>query len=120
MNQQQLKLTELLGSKELTFGCLVKSEWDIRFYIDDEMTYPDIIQAGLYSEIEIIGHKPEIHDFHKWLNEKWIAWSQVVNIRILKNKSWNDIVFKYNSSLSLLDQSPEVLQQIIDFITSNS
>ena len=44
MNQQQLLLTQLLGSKELTFGCFVRLQW---VYADNHYRY------NFYGTVEV-------------------------------------------------------------------
>lgn len=140
MNQQQLRLTELLGSKELTFGCVIKNQNDVLLkvfkvkpsammfilYSDDskECIAQRDFETGKFPEFEIIWHPATLTDFHKWLNENKYEWQHdnkwLVICKVVEpDPTWYKEI-PYDSSLSLLNQKPEVLQQIIDFITSNS
>ena len=139
MNQQQLLLTQLLGSKELTFGCVVKIEsqkWQSRIakivdYSDkwfatfasngNIMTMTPNNRAKTQWKIsEIIWHPATETDFKRWLNENVSNWKQ--------DRKWlsfnfflKDTVFiQYDSSKNLLEQSTETLTQIIELITNNS
>lgn len=71
-----------------------------------------------FGSIEILNHPATLSDFHRWMNEEGILWSQVTNIRILKGKQKDDIVIPYDSSKCLLDQEPSTLEQIISLIKS--
>lgn len=117
MTPQQLKLYELLGSKELSVGCMVyftdpssyKLFTSILANEDDVTNYYCMYRE----EQEIIGHPPTIVDLHRWLNEKSIRWE-------MQNKYMRiPLVVSYNSSLPLLDQTTETLDAIIELINNH-
>ena len=128
---QQLKLIELLWSKELTFGCLIKSErlsliiskdynteWlktgRYRMMDDGENLYTWIIKDD-----EIIWHEPTIADFHRWASYKRrIVWEQFQACILIHAPIILEI--QYDSEKSILNQSIETQEKIIELITNHS
>ena len=132
MNQQQTTLTQLLGSKELTFGCNIKYDGWVHTIINYPKDSSDFkvcfdwnyTRYPRDTEFEIIWHEPTLTNFHRWLNEKvgkqkW--YQDYETIFFLDELVWDQALgnIPYNSSLSLLEQPEEVKQKIIDFISNS-
>jgi len=122
MNTTQIELTKLLGKKELTKNCKL-TWWTV---VDDKESvlsndgtlfddWPEI------EDEEIIGLPPPITDFHRWLNEKEIVWSQWKKIIFIDKEKDVRTMYEipYDSSKELLKQSEETLKQIIELISNN-
>ena len=135
MNTLQLELTKLIGSKELSFGCIVINKriarvitkdypqwdmpepWNLRYVCIDD---GENIFTSTLTEHEIIWHPATLSDFHKWMNENVFHWSQWYE-SITYDIDWRSYAsILYDSSKELLEQSTETLQQIINLIISNS
>lgn len=141
MNALQIELIRLLWRKELTFWCYIlrgKNDCIYRLFSDDEISGYNLIEdlswdsEGYYfwdiesfdkDEDEILGHKPELSDFHMWMNEKspyGKAFDQdsdyikfyYFDIRRI------ELLIKYDASKYLLNQDEETLKQIIALIKS--
>lgn len=142
MNETQLELTRLLGDKTISFGCLV--EWDsitsvskryqqtidslhLLGYWDSER---DMYQEAFWmSELflrncEIIWHPATLTDFHKWMMvAKDTAGNSMLSFR--QNRETIAVwtvgetypqEIDYDSSLQLLEQSPETLSAILNLV----
>jgi hypothetical protein len=85
------------------------------------------------SDFEIIGHPPQLSDFHKWILSKWFFFKQEKNSIIvmtvkfwengnldnfLKDPSWFWNEISYDASKDLLSQEESTLEQIISLIKS--
>ena len=128
MGELQIELTKLIGSKELSFGCLLnarginwrflRKEKEFIFFYSERKNIESIQKEF----VEIIGHPATLSDLHKFLNDK-IDWSQSDGKGI--EYDWdNDSQgyrhsFCYESWQELMEQSDKVLQKIIDFIKAN-
>lgn len=138
MNQHQLRLTQLLGSKELKFWCVLfgktfanQSERNLVFLydtvsqmcqhkvmdLDTSYTNKQLVDNTGWNPFEIIWHPAHLHDFHNWLVDSDISWRQTTAWIWFENFRTS---IPYDSSKDLLDQSEETLAQIIELITNNS
>ena len=135
MTPQQLKLYELLGSRELTPWCLVSwivYNWEHRerklllktynWYVLESKSknfneHCDYV--GKPWSMKIIGHPPTIADLHRWLTDNGYLWTQWLKILVANDKSWTDYRIYYNSSLPLLDQTTETLDALIELIDNH-
>lgn len=133
----QLELTQLIGKKELTFGCLVWpfSHFHRICYYDyrskefiTNIIYPGWetndngrLHTDIVTESKIIGHPATLSDFHRCMNEKWIIWSQWKNILFINQDNDIRTMFEipYDSSKDLLNQEDSILEQIISLIKEN-
>ena len=132
MNELQIKLTKLIGKKELSFGCEVIISMqnfilvDSRKYwfkhsarviwADEDNEWYNYDLTVKKQDIEIIWHPAQLHDLHRWMNEKKIYF--VMRPERIDTSKKEFSVIPYNSSLPLLEQSEETLQQIINLITN--
>lgn len=148
MNNLQLELTSLIGKKKLTLWAIVTVEledetvewvfikniadsddtgsWYVSFFrgitiqnSNDEFEDLECFE----SDVEIIGHPATLSDFHKWMNDMDLNWSQEpegLSANIVFNESWDGSFdeIEYDTSLELLDQEEEILKQIIALIKS--
>lgn len=120
----QLEAIKIFGSKELSFGCIVKM-FDNRWF----MTFLDF--ANLFGKTdvlsfysietkkaeewfeEILWHIPHLEDVFRVAEEKWkklFVTSRWIFF-------WEDRyrVIPFNPTLQLLEQSESTLQQLISF-----
>ena len=130
MNDLQLELTKLIGSKELTFWCIVNdTDYDTwtaiifrergREFIvsrDNDLSKPYLERKTDVEDWEIIGHPPTMVDFYVWCDKKWFWLTQ--NLTYLNVFSDKQFIFteKYDSTKPLIYQDIETLNLIIDFI----
>jgi len=72
-------------------------------------------------EFETIWHPAQLHDLHRWMNEKESEWK----LDVWQQREHCIVIFwewpiDYNSSLPLLEQETSTLEQIRDLIINNS
>lgn len=139
MTPLQIELTKLIGKKELSFGCIIKSintGWIRRLCDysdlgkDEDWTYNFwiITEAVSYIEMQncsIIGHPATLSDFQRWMNsKKFYSWGQhkdeFIDAFFITEQSWKIDRVSIDSSKDILDQSEETLQQIIDLVKKYS
>jgi hypothetical protein len=133
MTDLQLELIELIGKKDLSFGCLVKKWKDIAKVIYENHYDIDVLIKVRYEYsyqssynidgIEIIWHPATLSDLHRWMNEnRWkdVTFYQTYTYIDFTHKTGKEIEISYDSSKDLLDQSEETLTQIIDLIKKYS
>jgi len=145
MTDLQLELTKLIGSKELSFGCLMETSSGVGEFIDfhfpwwGKNCFSCHINGSVYSihtlvdetipPENIIGHPATLSDLEKWMESKWFEWeygnkytNQYGEAQIIiwwGNGIYLGNRFSYDPSKYLLDQSEETLKEIIDFIKAN-
>ena len=71
---------------------------------------------------EIIGHKPELTDFHRFLNnsEEVFDWTHdKISCHITVWREDNFIDFSYDSSKDLLEQEEDTMKKMISLVKSN-
>ena len=140
-----IELTKLIGSKELSFGCLVKSKkWELDLnnrricaseYVKDNEDYEIMICYFTYNgtikkiwwwdDFEIIWHPATLSDLHRWMNEQnvqfamyWEMTGYMRNCISLTPCIWPYQKIPYDSSKGLLEQETSTLEQIISLIKS--
>lgn len=135
MNQQQLLLTQLLGSKELTFGTLIRNfRWIWKFvayhhpfglesYYTMEMNGVEY-DVGLGSGVEIpsvsiIWHPATETDFKRWLIGKGFDFTQwedyifIMKSKLLDNGMFADFISELSNNAIRIkyDSSKDLLEQ---------
>ncbi len=136
MTDLQLELTKLIGKKDLSFGCLIRTnvDWIIEvIHRNDIFNSLCVIQEDNWIFIsyiinknqcvEIIWHPATLSDLHRFLNWLSFDWSQ--NRDGIYFEEWSISTkapksISYDQSKDLLEQSEETLQQIIELIKKYS
>lgn len=132
MTPLQLELIRLLWSKDLTFWCRI-ARWTLNAIIvgiDLDMNMVSVSVNSRYhnwwkiDDIEIIWHPATLSDLHRWMNKNgnliiWSQWNSGISYNYWNNSNSPDISIKYDSSKDLLDQEPDTLKQLAEFIKSN-
>ncbi len=130
MTPTQLELTRLLGSKELTLGCMFKQSYTEGFetviykvvgWNFHSVTERWIAHFPHVSQItEIIGHPATLTDFHRWLVDKCLIFEQRALSFVVKDVEMNLLLeVSYLSSKPLLDQEEATLSAILNLVKSN-
>lgn len=119
----QIEIIKLLGSKELSFGCLIKSpehesiqkyinNWDWMYLVEwkwsQDCWHPELC--------EIIGHLPSSEDLFIKAEEKGIIvriWSNESTIYWFIGKNETTFRIPYNPKLKPYQQTEETMNQIL-------
>lgn len=135
MTDLQLELTKLIGSKELSFGCkLIRhwNEWDIIYdflwFYDPGIicTYYECVQRWKTVKIpenrdtEIIGHPATLSDFEQFIFSLGNLHIEKWNDEFIVKRTFKILLdIDYDWTKKLLQQTDEILEEIIDFIKAN-
>ena len=129
----QLELTQLIGSKELSFGCIIQepnwwytskfvreidNEDEEEFFVHDDIGNKFRFIYQRWFDWTIIGHPATLSDFHRWMNENNEPFQHAKDAIRLRFDNWYTVI-PYDSSKDLLDQDTETLKQIINLICNN-
>lgn len=132
LSNEALELTRLIGSKELSFGCIVecdmfwRKEWFVWVWWRKMTEYWIWVWIYQYDRFdidwvpnEIIWHPCQEYNLRKWADNFWLI-VEITNthLTIISWKNLNELVLdiSYEGTFPLYSQEPTTLTQIINLI----